>query len=379
MDKADRNARLQSVDLVRGVVIAIMALDHARHFFTSANFSPVDPHRTTAAYFFTRWVTHFCAPSFSLLAGTSAWFQKSNGKSSSALARFLVSRGLWLVLLELTILRIGWNWSFDLTHLQLITIWALGCSMIVLAALLWMPPWLVGVLSVVVICGHNAFDGVHAHGWWVLIHQTGDLPTLGPIHLLVFYSLVPWIAVMPLGFAVGPLFRSAPEKRRRVLAVSGLVMIAAFIVLRSINLYGDPNLYVHEATARMRFFSFMNLTKYPPSLDYLLATLGGTFLLLAALDRVTVGRGNPILVFGRVPMFFYLLHIFLLHGMAELYWRVVYGYFGSRGFGNEEAGHGVGLGGVYLAWFSALVILYPLCRWYDGVKRRSKSPWLSYL
>ncbi len=370
-----RPARLQSVDLVRGVVIVLMALDHARHFFSAAAFDPTDPQHTTAAYFFTRWVTHFCAPAFSLLAGTSAWFQRAAGKSPSALARFLVSRGLWLVLLELTVLRVAWSWGFDLAHPALITIWALGWSMVVLAPLVFLPTWVVGALAVVMICGHNAFDGIHATGWLRIFHDNGAV-NLGGLSAWVVYPLVPWIAVMPLGYALGPLFRLPEPRRQRLLAALGVGLIGAFIVLRSINGYGDPHRDLSQLTGVRHLLSFLNVTKYPPSLLYLLVTLGGTFLLLAAFDRLRVSAGNPILIFGRVPMFFYVLHLYVLHGAAELYWRLHYGEWGSHEGGDPR---GIGLFGVYAAWLLALLVLYPLCRWYDGVKRRSRSPWLSYL
>jgi uncharacterized membrane protein len=374
---AAERVRLQSVDLLRGVVMVVMALDHVRDFVSVTGFNPTDLSRVTPALFLTRWVTHFCAPAFVFLAGCGAYLGRAGGKSRPELSRFLVSRGLWLVLLELTVIRFAW--SFDFGDNWVGVIWAIGWSLVALAALIWLPTWLVGAFGLVMIGAHNTFDGVHGGALWTALHDQR------PAHLLfgdtfVAYPLIPWIGVMAAGYALGPVLRSEPGRRRRALVALGLSCIALFVVLRALNLYGDPSPWSNQRDALYTVLSFLNVTKYPPSLLFLLVMLGPALLALAALDQVRVGVANPFLVFGRVPFFYYLVHLFLIHLVAV---AILLPAQGLTAFTVSPDVHpcesGLSLPWVYAIWIAVVVALYWPCRWYAGVKARTRNPLLSYL
>jgi uncharacterized membrane protein len=366
--------RLDSIDLVRGAVMILMALDHARHFFTSPTVEPLDLTATTPVLFATRWVTHFCAPVFSFLAGTGAFLAGTRGKPKRELSWFLFTRGIWLILLEVTVVHCGFEGPS--LRVGLITLWALGGSMIVLSALVFLPSWAIGSLALVIIAGHNALDNIKDGVLWHVLH------TPGPIAPGVFvgYPLLPWIGVMAAGYACGELFVLPPERRRRLLIGLGISMVIAFVILRAGNFYGNPAPWSVQSRPAYSFMSFINTEKYPPSLLYLLMTLGPSLIALGLLDGVRVSRANFVVVFGRVPMFFYLLHLYVLHVPAWLWFGRKYGtkvlWFG---FGSTPPDYGVSLGVAYLVWIGGVLALYPLCKWYAEVKRRSKNPWLSYL
>jgi len=369
--------RLQSVDLLRGVVMVVMALDHVRDFVSVTGFNPTDLSRVTPALFLTRWVTHFCAPTFVFLAGCGAYLGWAGGKTRPELSRFLVSRGLWLVFLELTVVR--FCWAFDLADNWVGVIWAIGWSMVALAALIWLPTWVVGVFGVAMIFGHNAFDGVHGGALWTVLHDQAPARIFG-WELFVAYPLVPWIGVMAAGYALGPVLRSEPERRRRMLVALGLACIALFVVLRALNVYGDPSPWSHQRTALYTVLSFINVTKYPPSLLFLLVTLGPALLALAALDGVRVPAANPFLVFGRVPFFYYLVHLFLIHLVAVAILLPAHGLTAFTVSPDVHPGNtGLSLPWVYKVWSAVVVALYWPCRWYAGVKARTRNPLLSYL
>ncbi len=372
---APARVRLDSIDLLRGAVMILMALDHARDFFAESLVNPVDLAHTTPALFATRWVTHFCAPVFSFLAGTSAYLSLSRGKTKRSLAWFLLSRGAWLIVLDLTIVHVGFAGLDD--TLAFSTLWALGGAMMVLSALVFLPTWAVATVATLILAGHNALDSFHGGGIsWRLLH------TGGPIghHWFVIYPLLPWIGVMAAGYAFGAVMRLPEAERRRWLWTLGLAMMAAFIILRASNLYGDPRPWSPQPRAGYSLLSFVNTQKYPPSLLYTLMTLGPAIVALALLDGIRVSPGHFVVVFGRVPMFFYLIHLFALHIPSWIYFGSKYG---ARvlylGFGDKPAGYGLPLWAAYVAWMLAVVALYPLCRWYAGVKARSTSVWLSYL
>lgn len=385
-----RPARLDSVDLLRGLIMIVMALDHTRDFFHFGAIhgaDPLDLRTTTPAIFLTRWITHFCAPIFSFLAGTGVFLSLTRGKSKREASWFLVTRGLWLIALELTVLVwFGWDFNIDLHRYVLATLWALGTSMIALAALIHLPWWAITTFGLVLVCGHNAFDAIKPEslgGWgnlWRVLHVSGNLQ-LGSLHVFAFYPMIPWIGLMPLGYAFGRVLEGDAATRRRRLLLLGAVMTAGFVLLRASNLYGNLHPWTHQARPGYSVLSFLDATKYPPSLCYVMMTLGPALLLLAWFDRGTPKLLQPALVFGRVPMFYYLLHIPLLHGLAVLanfarFGRADWMYGSGNATPPPDAGWS--LPWVYLVWLTVVVGLYPVCRWFADVKRRRKEAWLSY-
>jgi uncharacterized membrane protein len=391
-------ARLNSVDAVRGIVMVIMALDHARDFFHvyAKSFDPLDPAQTWTGLFFTRWITHFCAPTFVFLAGTGAFLSTRRGKSKKELSWFLLTRGLWLILLELTLVRFGWFFNFDYHLLFVQVIWAIGWGLVVLAGLVFLPTRVIAAFGLALIFLHNLLDGFKAEdfgamrGLWVVLHEQGALMLAPGFFAFVAYPLVPWVGVIAAGYAFGEILTLERERRRRLLFATGLAAVALFVVLRFVNVYGDP---IHWATqgrgAWYTFLSFLNTNKYPPSLLFLLMTLGPSTIALALLDR---GREpgallRPFVTFGRVPLFYYLLHVPLTHLVAVLFAYLKYGR-AEWLFVNwpppgqpqpEPAGYGYDLWVVYAIWLGVVLALYPLCRWFAAIKARRRDAWLSYL
>lgn len=380
--------RLQSIDMLRGLVIMLMALDHARDYFhvSALIFEPTDLAQTHPLLFLTRIVTHLCAPSFVLLAGVSAFIKGARDGDRAGLAWFLLGRGAWLVLLELTVVNFGWDFALGAPFLQVI--WAIGASMMLLSALVLLPPRAVLAIGVLIIAGHDLLDGVHAARFgtaaplWNAVHESGTFDIAGHTAFLA-YPVLPWLGVMAFGYGVGRVFLKPEAQRRRTLLVLGLSMLAAFVIVRATNLYGDPVPWSVQKNAVWTLMSFLNVSKYPPSLLYVLMTLGPAFLLLWLFERVRGPLAEGLLTFGRVPLFFYVLHIYLLHGAAMLV-SVVQGYPVSASIQTITRpgplkGFGFTLPVVYLVWIAALVILYPLCRWFGALKRRRRDWWLSYL
>jgi uncharacterized membrane protein len=379
--------RIHSIDIVRGAVMVLMAIDHVRVY------SGLPPGGPTPGIFFTRWVTHFCAPAFVFLAGTSAFLHGEKLASRGALSRFLATRGLWLILLELTVIRIAWTFNLDFaSYLLAGVIWVLGWSMVVLALLVYLPVGWTAALGAIVVFGHNLFDGAGAGGngtepgWpWQLLYLGGgiQLGEGGPV-LVVLYVLIPWIALMALGYAFGAVMRWDPERRRRACLAIGSGAIALFLVLRGLNLYGDPRPWSSERMPAP--LSFLNTTKYPASLSFLLMTLGPVIALLPALESAR-GRVTGFLeVFGRVPLFYYLLHIPLIHVLALV---VSWGREGGVNpwlFANHPMmmpppppGYTWSLSLLYLVTVVAVAILYFPCRWYARKKAASRGGLTSYL
>ncbi len=384
---ATKRARLESVDVVRGLIMILMALDHTRDFFGNPGINPTDPATTTIPLFFTRWITHFCAPTFFLLTGTGAFLAKRR-KSTSELSRFLLTRGLWLIFLELTVTRcLGWQFNFDYHVLILIVLWALGWSMIVLSALVYLPPWAVTAFGIVMIATHNLFDSVQSNNpVWTILHSLNFLLNTPQHVIVVSYVLIPWVGVTAVGYGLGQIYGWSSERRRPFLLRLGLAMTAAFVVLRAINRYGDPLPWSTQKSAVFTVLSFLNANKYPPSLLYLLMTLGPVMLFLCAVDARTPRWLRPALIFGKVPMFYYLLHIPLIHLIAVVVCYARYGHvywmFESPNLNNfpitPPPGWGYSLPIVYLVWAVVVVTLYPVCRWYAGVRQRRTDAWLSY-
>ena len=392
-----RQPRLTSIDVLRGFVMVIMALDHTRDLFSNAAFDPTDLIQTTPLLFLTRWITHFCAPVFVLLAGTSAFLSLSGGKSPAQLSRFLLTRGLWLMLLEVAVVTpLGWSFNFDYGFTRLQVIWVIGAAMVILAALVpLVPRRAIGALGLVIVLGHNVFDGPHAAwlggfaGTWTLLHNLTPLHPFPHKTVLSIYPIVPWFGVLALGYGcVGEMIQTDPPRRQRRLLIVGLAMVALFIVVRASNLYGDPKPWAVQPNAIRTLLSFINCTKYPPSLLYLLMTLGPAAIVLAFADRLPRLISGVLATYGRVPLFYYLLHLPILHGLAVLFSYVRYGQapwlfhdmMAQKGAAHPiPPGYGYDLWVVYLVWITVVAALYPACRWYAGVKRRNKNPLLSYL
>lgn len=379
--------RIQSIDVLRGMIMILMALDHTRDYFGIPGANPTDLSTTTAPLFFTRWITHFCAPTFFLLTGTGAWLARRR-MSTPQLSRFLFTRGLWLIFLELVVTRdLGWQFNFDYRVTPLIVLWALGWAMIVLSALVYLPASVVTALGIVMIATHNLLDAVElTNPLWKILHAPGVIVATPRFTLFVGYVLIPWVGVAAAGYGLGQIYQWSAERRRAFLLRLSLAAIALFIVLRAINVYGDPSPWSKQSSAAFTLISFLNTSKYPPSLLFLLMTLGPALLLLWAIDSATPAALRPALIFGNVPMFYYLLHIPLIHLLAiavcfarngHVYWM-----FQSPGLQffpiTPPPGWGYSLPIVYFVWAVVVIALYPLCRWFAEVRRRRSEWWLSY-
>jgi uncharacterized membrane protein len=382
-----KRVRLESVDVVRGVIMILMALDHTRDFFGNSGVNPTDPATTTIPLFFTRWITHFCAPVFFLLTGTGAYLARRR-KSNRELSHFLFTRGLWLIFLEVVVSRgLGWQFNFDYHVVLLLVLWALGWAMIALSALVYLPPAAVATFGVVMIATHNLFDSVASRNWfWSILHVPNILVAKPGFTLFEGYPLIPWMGVTAAGYGLGQIYSWPAERRRRFLLRLGLASIAAFVVIRTINIYGDPLRWQSQKSAAFTVLSFLNTTKYPPSLLFLLMTLGPAMLFLWAVDAATPRWLRPAMIFGKVPMFYYLLHIPVIHllAIAVCYPRYgqVHWMFESPTIGQfpitPPPDWGYSLPIVYLVWAIVVVTLYPLCRWFAGVRQRRSEVWLSY-
>ena len=407
-------SRIDSIDLVRGIVMVIMLLDHTRDFVhrdVLQGFDPTDLAHTNPMLFFTRWITHYCAPIFVFLAGTGAYLQVSRGKSKGELSKFLFTRGLWLIVLEFTLIRCGAFLNFDYRFLgALQVIWVIGVSMIVLAALIHLPLRIVAGIGVLMIFLHNFLDRVRVQGWqgpesavpsvwaklFIILHQSFEaFPILwffpSPV-VFVLYPLIPWVGVMAAGYAFGALYEMDAARRRRLLLIMGAIATALFFILRTINRYGDPSPWAKQSTVSFTLISFFNVTKYPPSLLFLLMTLGPAFLALAWFEVRKSNSTNAhssrvrnfFVTFGRVPLFFYLLQWPTAH-LTSIVAHLIAGkpigwMFGSQiQTAGPPPGMGFGLLVVYVCWISGVILLYPLCKWFAGVKQRRRDWWLSYL
>jgi uncharacterized membrane protein len=383
----------------------VMLLDHTRDFThaDSLKFDPTDLTQTSVVLFFTRWITHYCAPLFVLLAGMSVAFQQQRGKSASELSAFLVKRGLWLCLVELVVIRALMFWTVQPTFFFLQVIWALGVSMICLAVLIRLPKSVTLAIGVAIVVGHNAFDAIRIPNWqgpgsagppvagklWMFLHQAGAFPIAGrpsPV-IITQYPVLPWIGLMLIGWVLGDVYTWAADRRRRTLMATGIALTAAFVVVRATNLYGDPSAWSPQTSAAFTLLSFLNLTKYPPSLLYLLMTVGPGLIALAWFDGVDAERRSRLsqafVTFGRVPMFFYFLQ-WIYAKTAGLLLASAFGRDTSLYFQtlfewtwNERVGFPLAV--TYAVWISGTIILYYACRWFAGVKAGRTDWWLSYV
>ena len=392
------SGRIVSLDIMRGLVMVIMALDHTRDFFTNLRFEPESLAQTYYALFFTRWITHFCAPLFFFLAGTGAFFY-GRRRTPQALSRFLWTRGLWLIILEFTV--VGTAWTFVFPSGNFLVIWALGACMVLMAAIVRMPLRWVAAFSGVMILSHDLLDPVRPRqfgslAWlWTILHVRGG--ALLPFHVqkFVLFPLIPWVGVMAAGYVFGSVYSLEKERRRKLIAQIGLGLTIAFVLLRLTNLYGNPPVGLGgvsqgpwhiQPTVEKTVILFFDVEKYPPSLQFLLMTLGPATLFLWAVDLHMPRWLRPALTIGKVPMFYYLLHLPLIHLLAIVVCHSRYGHvywmFESPTLGQfpitPPPGWGYSLPVVYLVWVVVVLALYPLCRWFAGLKQRRSDAWLSY-
>ena len=406
--RLDAGVRIAEIDLMRGLVIVLMALDHVRDYFFNgagmigAGGALLDPAVTTPAIYATRWITHLCAPTFVLLVGVSAFLQSAKGKPAPKLSGFLLTRGLWLIVLEITVLSFGWSFGFPYPFF-LQVIWAIGWCMLALAALVWLPRVAVLAIGSVITLGHNLLDPISAQDLgtlqmlWTFLHEGGPVIVGGQPIGLFAYPILPWIGIAALGYGLGGVFAEAPPARDRKIFVIGLIMLAAFLLLRGAMIYGDPAFatgpegawkdWRDQTTLGAAFMVFFDVQKYPPSLQFTLVTLGIMFTLWPALARLRGRVGGVLVTFGAVPFFFYILHIYLIHALAiaanAAAGRNVEGLFDymiNVFIAPEKlAGLGFSLPWVYAAWLVVLALLYPLCRYWQRLKTTRRDWWLSYL
>lgn len=390
------NKRIESIDLLRGGVIIIMALDHVRDYFHADNFlyDPADITQTNPAVFFTRWITHFCAPVFVFLAGNSA-FLVGERKTKKELSSFLLKRGLWLMLLEVTVISFAWNFNPHYPTFRLQVIWILGLSMVCMSALVYLPPKVIAAAGLLILFGHNLFDNMHVTGnsfpdfLLAELHERRRFKFAGH-YFTTGYSLLAWLSIMMLGYCFGALYKKQTPVaiRKRYLVIIGSSALLLFMLIRAINWYGDMHPWKVQPSFLMTICSFLNVTKYPPSLLYSLMTLGPALIALALLEKPLNRAGQLIIVFGRVPLFFYILHLFLIHLLAIIavvasgrpWTQMIFTTMQNANDSPWLAGYGFSLAGTYAVWMLVIVLLYPLCKWYDRYKTNHKEKWwLSYL
>jgi uncharacterized membrane protein len=391
-----RAYRLDSIDMVRGLVIVIMAIDHVRDFFNfGGEPDPMANPDIGIAVFFTRWITHFCAPVFVFLAGTSAGLMTSR-KTQAALGAFLFKRGVWLIVIEWFVVATAWSfapWGIEQLDgrvgVVMQVIWAIGASMVVLAGAQFLGARACLIIGGAILIGHNLLDpmwpatsGIFdlGHPWWVALHAQIAIAS-GPFFFVMVYPLLPWTGVMLLGYGTAPLFQEPAQRRNARLLAGGMAATAAFVALRAAGVYGEPNPWQVHDSAIGTLIDFLNVTKYPPSLLFLLMTLGPAAILCAFADRVSDAFKRPLMVFGRAPFAFYVAHLYLIHTLAVAF-GLIQG-FDASGFLTYSfffpQGYGLGLPGTYAVWLLVVAMLYPLCKWVTVVKGRRQDWWLSYL
>lgn len=380
------SSRVHAIDVVRGLVMVIMALDHIREFWSSTLVRPEDVAHASVALFLTRWITHFCAPTFVLLSGVSMWLYAQKQPSSGRASRFFLTRGLWLITLEVGLIAPILHWNYDLILLQVI--WAIGWGMVLLAGLRWLPRPLLALLAAVIIGGHNALPVSQpvtaVSTGWALLHNSPFVLPIPPFtSLLVAYSIGPWLGVMLAGYVLGPWFRLPLAQRVRRLRWVGAGALGLFVLLRATNWYGDPAPWsVQPRGVFYSFLSFINITKYPPSLLFLCLTLGGALLALSFAEHASSRLGRWLRTFGQVPFYYYLLHLLLISGGAWVWTTLAFGHPFNFSFGapaDWPPGYHASLLRAYVVWAAAIWLLYWPCRWYQRFRRQHTYWWLSYL
>ena len=387
--------RIDSIDLLRGLVMVIMALDHTRDYFHDKAFveDPLSFQTTNPFLFFTRWITHFCAPGFVFLAGTSMYLQ-SLRKTKKELSLFLLKRGLWLVAVELFVINFGITFDINFSFILLQTIWAIGISMIVLGLLIWLPFKAIFATGIIIVFAHNLLDYYEAGKqggftlFYSLLHRPNFFPLWEGSTLGVLYPFLPWVGLMIMGYCLGRIFEKikTAEERKVILIRLGIVIIAFFILVRAINMYGDPRVWSEQKNLVFTTMSFLNTTKYPPSLLFMCMTIGPALIFLAFAGNASSRIARFITVYGRVPFFYYIVHFYLLHLITAI-------CFMARGHSFQEGlsgfpgfpfrfvapGEGYSLGIAYLVWIAVVISLYPVCKWFSDYKKTHRQWWLSYL
>jgi uncharacterized membrane protein len=382
-------SRIQSIDIMRGIVIVLMALDHTKDFIGISRFDPLNADVTNLAAYLTRWITHFCAPTFCFLMGMGAYLA-GQGKTKSALSWFLLSRGLWLVLLEVTVIKLGLQLTLSLNLTMALVFWSLGWSLIFLSAVVFLPSRVVGSIGVIMILAHNLLDGINPELFgpfrplWLILHERGEIALTAQSKFLVIYPLIPWIGVAAAGFGFGEIMTSQPKRRQTLMIALGLIMIAAFLLLRWFDFYGDPLKWSVRSSIFRSCFSFLNTTKNPPSLLFLLMTLGPMLILLSSLERPILPAriSQFFLTYGRVPFFFFVTHLFVIQALtlvASAVRTFVPAYVHLPGM-SASTEVNTDLPFVYCWYVIVLIIMYFPCRWFGRGKARHKNVWwLSYL
>ncbi|HTM80651.1 DUF1624 domain-containing protein [Asticcacaulis sp.] len=381
--------RLEIIDLLRGLVIILMVLDHTRDYFNkdALAFDPLDLAKTTPVFFFTRWITHLCAPTFVFLAGVSIFLQQARGKTAWRLSGYLLTRGLWLVALEVTLISFGFNFEYPYFFLQII--FALGVGMILMSVLHWLPGRSVLIIGIVLIAGHGLLGGIRAETLqgtdqiiWRLAMEPGGLSILPG---MVVYPVIPWFGILCLGYGLGPVFRMEELARRRAITLLAAGFLGLFFILRLSNLYGDPNAWEWQKNPGLMVLDMLNVAKYPPSLDYTLVTLGLAFCLALTLTHLPRFLQSPLLAFGQTPFLTYLLHIYIVHvgaillGMAQGIPPAHFTNFLGNPGQLAQDGWGIGLLATYGVWLAILCLLYPISRMYARYRLKNRQWWLSYL
>jgi uncharacterized membrane protein len=375
--------RLQSIDLVRGLIMIIMALDHVRDFFSYTSYRPTDVTQASVSLFFTRWVTHLCAPAFVFLSGISIYLYCKKIGSLKKTSVFLVTRGLWLIVVEILVISFILTQGYQLTLLEVI--WAIGCSMMLLAGLIWLPRWMQIILALAMIFVHDALPlaGMASNNNMLLafLHNSPFFISNPPV--LVAYTIVPWVGVMLLGYVIGSWFIYPPQKRDKLLLSAGALALMLFIVLRFLNIYGDPSPWsIQERGSIYTFLSFMNVSKSPPSLLFLCVTLGIACLLLVLLNKISTGVKQVFITYGRVPFFFFIVHLAIISFASWVWTYLSFGKAANLSFEKAKdwpAEYEPSLARTYFVWLLLIVLLYFPCRWYGKYKAKSNAWWVSYL
>lgn len=388
-----KSKRIESIDLLRGIVMVIMALDHTRDFFHRDGLTgnPLDPATTNAVLYFTRWITHFCAPTFVFLSGLSAWLQGQR-KTKKELSRFLISRGFWLIFIDLSVMSLALTADIHFGLFVLETLWSIGAGMIILGLVLRFPFKIIFLIGLVIVFGHNLLDFAESAEplpvWWSFLHRPAIVPLWSGHGLIIFYPFLPWAGLILLGYCSGKLFTDVEvQKRKQMLLWLGGGALIFFLLLRTLNIYGDPVHWSAQKNALATFFSFMNVQKYPPSLLFICATIGPGLIFLALVKNTGSRISKIVSVYGRVPLFYFIVHFFILH-IAQVITYLARGHSMEEGMKGIPAlpfkfampGEGYSLGIVYLIWIGIVIAMYPLCKWYDNYKTTHKEKWwLSYL
>lgn len=392
---ANTAKRIAAIDVLRGIIMVVMALDHTRDFFhkDALTADPLNAATTNIVLYGTRWITHFCAPGFVFLSGVSAWLQHQR-KTTKQLSIFLITRGLWLIVFDLVVMSLIFTADIHYSLFILETLWSIGTGMVILGLMIYLPFNAILIIGLLIVFGHNLINIAEANRtapvplWWNMLHQPGFKPLGSGHNLFVFYPMLPWAGLMLLGYCCGKLFTHSTEaKRNRALLLTGFAAIMLLVVLRFINIYGDPLIWKKQPTAMQTFFAFMNVQKYPPSLLFMCGTIGPLLIALALIKNTAAGVAQKISVFGRVPLFYFAVHFFILH-TAQIITYLLSGHTVAEGLKGSPAslfkfsapGEGYSLAVVYVIWFAVVLLMYPICKAYDTYKTVHKQKWwLSYL